>query len=120
MAMHDYAAAIETLEKDAAVSNRGPSALGTLGRAYGLAGRRDDAKRVLNELTTLSRQRYVSPKSIADVYLGLGDRDEAFEWFEKCYQEHANAMVWLDVAPEYEELRTDPRFQDLRRRVGLN
>jgi tetratricopeptide (TPR) repeat protein len=120
IAIQDYAAAIETLEKDAGVSNRSPSALGTLGRAYGLAGRRDDAKRVLSELTALSRQRYVSPKSIADVYLGLGDRDKAFEWFEKCYQEHANAMVWLDVAPEYDALHSDPRFQDLRRRVGLN
>jgi tetratricopeptide (TPR) repeat protein len=120
IAMHDYTGAIETLEKAAAVSNRAPSSLGTLGYVYGLAGRRDDARRILNELTALSRQRYVSPKSIADVYEGLGDRNQAFEWFERCYQEHANAMVWLDVASEYDELRSDARFQDLRRRVGLN
>ncbi len=62
VAIHDYAAAIETLEKDASVSNRSPSALGTLGRAYGLAGRRDKAEGVLKELTALARQRYVSPK----------------------------------------------------------
>ena len=120
IAMHDYAAAIETLEKAAALSNRAPSALGTLGYGYGLAGRRGDALRILKELTALSHQRYVSPKSIADVYEGLGDRDKAFEWFERCYQEHANAMIWLDVASEYDVLRSDPRFQDLRRRVGLN
>jgi TolB-like protein/DNA-binding winged helix-turn-helix (wHTH) protein/Tfp pilus assembly protein PilF len=120
IAMHDYAGAIETLEKVAALSNRAPSSLGTLGYGYGLAGRREDARRILNELTELSRQRYVSPKSIADVYEGLGDRDKTFEWFERCFQEHANAMVWLDVASEYDELRSDARFQDLRRRVGLN
>jgi tetratricopeptide (TPR) repeat protein len=118
--MHDYAAAIETLEKVAAVTDRTPSALGTLGYAYGLAGRRDDARKILDELTALSSRRYVSPKSMADVYEGLGDRDKAFEWFERCYQEHANAMVWLNVASEYEALRSDPRFQNLRRRVGLD
>jgi hypothetical protein len=85
-----------------------------------MSGRRDDARRILNELTALSRQRYVSPKSIADVYEGLRDLDKTFEWWERCYQEHANAMVWLDVASEYDTLRSDPRFQSLRRRVGLN
>jgi TolB-like protein/DNA-binding winged helix-turn-helix (wHTH) protein/Tfp pilus assembly protein PilF len=118
-AMHDYSAAIETLEKAAEVNSRAPSTLGTLGYSYGLAGRRDDARRILNELTALSHQRYVSPKSIADVYEGLGDLDKTFEWWERCYQEHANAMVWLDVASEYDGVRSEPRFQDLRRRVGL-
>jgi TolB-like protein/DNA-binding winged helix-turn-helix (wHTH) protein/Tfp pilus assembly protein PilF len=118
-AMHDYSAAIETLERAAAVSSRSPSTLGTLGYSYGLAGRRDDARRILNELTALSRRRYVSPKSIADVYEGLGDIAKTFEWWGKCYQEHANAMVWLDVASEYDGVRSDPRFQDLRRQVGL-
>jgi TolB-like protein/Tfp pilus assembly protein PilF len=118
-AMHDYSAAIETLETAAAASSRAPSTLGTLGYSYGRAGRRDDARRILDELTALSLRRYVSPKSIADVYAGLGDLDKAFEWWERCYQEHANAMVWLDVASEYDAVRSDPRFQDLRRRVGL-
>jgi TolB-like protein/DNA-binding winged helix-turn-helix (wHTH) protein/Tfp pilus assembly protein PilF len=118
-AMHDYSAAIETLENAALMSSRAPSTLGTLGYSYGLAGRRDDARRILNELTALSGRRYVSPKSIADVYEGLGDLDKTFEWWERCYQEHANAMVWLDVSSEYDGVRSDPRFQNLRRRVGL-
>jgi len=119
MAMHDYASAIETLEKDVEISKRSDSALGTLGRAFGLAGRRDEAHKILDELLDLSRQRYVSPQSIVAVYVGLGDRDKAFEWLEKCYQERANSLTWLNASPADNPIRSDPRFDDLLRRIGL-
>ena len=117
--MRDYASAIETLQKAVAVSNRSPSALGKLGRAYGLVGRREEAHKILDELLALSRQRYVPPRSIVEVYIGLGDRDKIFEWLERCYQERANTMIWLNVGTEDDPIRSDPRFDDLLRRVGL-
>jgi serine/threonine-protein kinase len=119
MFTHDYSAAIETCQNAATVGNRSPSALGTIGMAYGLAGRRREAEQVLDELLALSRRRYVSPFSIMDIYLGLGDRDKAFEWMEKCYQERTNGMAWLAVAPEFDPIREDPRFDMYLRRIGL-
>jgi TolB-like protein/Tfp pilus assembly protein PilF len=120
MRMHDYASAIQTLQKNVEITKRSPSALGALGHAFGLAGRRDEARRILDELLAMSQQRYVPPGSIAPVYQGLGDRDKSFVWLEKCYQERANNLVWLDVSHNDDDpLRSDPRFDDLLRRIGL-
>jgi TolB-like protein/DNA-binding winged helix-turn-helix (wHTH) protein/Tfp pilus assembly protein PilF len=117
--MHDYASAIRTLQKNVEITKRSPSALGTLGHALALAGRRDEARKILDELLALSRLRYVPPSSISTVYQGLGDRDKSFEWLEKCYQERANNLIWLDVSHNDDPLRSDPRFDDLLRRIGL-
>jgi tetratricopeptide (TPR) repeat protein len=118
--LRDYSSAIATLEKAVKVSNRSPSQLGSLGRAYAIAGRRRDAQAVLDELLALSRQRYVPPRAVAHVYEGLGDLDRAFEWLEKCYQERANTMIWLGLEAPDSPMYADPRFKDLLRRVGLN
>jgi hypothetical protein len=56
---------------------------------------------------------------VANVYIGLGDKDQAFVWLEKAFQERSNALVWLKVWPLWDPLRSDPRFDDLLRRVGL-
>jgi TolB-like protein/Tfp pilus assembly protein PilF/predicted Ser/Thr protein kinase len=122
---HTYAAngqfdeAITTSEKAAALSGRAPGALGVLGLVYGLAGRRDEANKVLNELLGLNRRRYVTPAALFHVYIGLGDRDQAFAWLEKAFQERSYIMAYLKVIPMVDPLRTDPRFDDLLRRMGL-
>jgi len=122
---HTYAAngqfneAIAASEKAAALSGRAPGALGFLGLAYGLAGRKDQANQVLKELLELKRRRYVSPPALANVYIGLGDKDQVFFWLEKAYQERSNYMAWLKVFPLHDPLRSDPRFDDLLRRIGL-
>jgi hypothetical protein len=87
--------------------------------AYGLAGQPKEAQKVLDELLALSRRRYVSPHSILHVYIGLGDRDKAFEWMEKSYQDRTNGMAWLAVWPGFDPIRTDPRFDIYLRRIGL-
>jgi TolB-like protein/DNA-binding winged helix-turn-helix (wHTH) protein/Tfp pilus assembly protein PilF len=112
---HDYDAGIETLQK----AGHSPGALGHLGMAYGLAGRRKEAGQVLGELLALSRSRYVSPHSVMHVYLGLGDRDKAFEWMEKAYQERTNGLTYLAVWPGYDPVRGDPRYEMYLRRIGL-
>jgi tetratricopeptide (TPR) repeat protein len=111
--------AIATSEKAVSLSGRAPSALGMLGLVYGLAKRRGEATKVLNELLELNESRYVTPAALAYVYVGLGDKDQAFVWLEKAYQERSNYIAWLKVNPIVDSLRSDPRFNDLLRRVGL-
>jgi len=121
---HTYAAtgrfgeAIATSEKAAALS-RTPGALGFLGMCYGLAGRKAQANKILNELLELSQRRYVTPPALANVYIGLGDKDQAFFWLEKAYQERSYYLAFLKVFPGDDSLRSDPRFDDLLRRMGL-
>jgi TolB-like protein/Tfp pilus assembly protein PilF len=122
---HTYAAsgrfveAIAAAEKAAALSDRVPGALGILGLVYGLAGRKDDATKVLHELLQLNKQRYVTPAALANVYIGLGDKERAFFWLEKAYEERSNYIAWMKVFPIVDPLRSDPRFASLLQKVGL-
>lgn len=113
----DHAGAIRILQK-AVERAHAPSALSTLGYAYGMAGRRREAEGVLAELLVLSQQRYVPPSCFVDVYNGLRDRDKVFEWLEIAYQEHSNRLLWLGVSADMDWLRDDPRLDSLLRRIG--
>ena len=114
-----FAEAIAAAEKAVELSERTPGALGMLGLAYGLAGRKADALKILNELLELNKTRYVTPAALVNVYVGLGDKEQAFAWLEKAYQERSNYLAWLKVFPILDPLRSDPRFADLVHRVGL-
>jgi hypothetical protein len=81
-------------------------------------GNRGKALSALDDLAMLSRQRYVSPLDVALVYTGLDERDCAFEWLEKAYQERTMRIQELPD-PVFDSLRADRRFADLVRRVGL-
>jgi tetratricopeptide (TPR) repeat protein len=94
-------------------------AIAILGYAYALAGRRDEARKVLGQLEELSKRKYVPSFFITIIYIGLGEKDRAFDWLEKAYQERHPHLVNLKVQPVYDPLRADPRFADLVRRVGL-
>jgi serine/threonine-protein kinase len=93
--------------------------LAEIGRLYGMAGRTDEAKNTIAELSRMSQRRYVSPYFIAVPYLGIGDKNQAFEWLEKACQDRSWPMVYLNVEPKFDPLRSDPRFQGLLKRVGL-
>src|SRR5262245_29423349 len=114
-----FAEAMATSERAVVLSSRAPGALGALGMCYGLAGRRVEANKTLDELLELNRRRYVTPVAVSWVYTGLGDKDRAFAWLEKAYQERSNFMAYLKVIPTADPLRSDPRFDDLLRRMGL-
>ena len=122
---HTYAAngqfeqAIEASQKAVELSERAPGALGMLGLAYAVAGRKDEANKILNELLDLNQRRYVTPVALVNIYIGLGNKDQAFVWMEKAFQERSNYLVYLKVFPILDPLRSDPRFADLVRRVGL-
>jgi TolB-like protein/DNA-binding winged helix-turn-helix (wHTH) protein/thioredoxin-like negative regulator of GroEL len=111
--------AIPPLEKAASVSNRGADVLGLLICAYAHAGRRDDALRLLAELKDRAKSGYVPPGVFVLVYVGLGNNEETFAWLERSYAEQSNILQFLKVHPFFDPLRTDPRFADLLRRVGL-
>ena len=89
--------------------------------AYALAksGKPEEARGLLEELLRVSSQRHVSPGNIALIYNSLGERDETFSWLERGFEERDPKMVFLKVEPKWNNLREDPRFQDLMRRVGF-
>ncbi len=74
---------------------------------------------MLNDLIHVSSRRSVSSHEIALIYAGLGEKDQSLAWLEKAYQEHSSVLVYLKVEPRFDSLRSDPRFHDLVRRVGL-
>ena len=90
-----------------------------LGHVYGVSGKKAEARALLDELKQMSLQEYVPAESIALVYAGLGEKDQAFAWLEKAYGERSFGVAWLKVEPRWDSLRSDPRFADLLRRVGL-
>jgi TolB-like protein/DNA-binding winged helix-turn-helix (wHTH) protein/Flp pilus assembly protein TadD len=114
-----YAEAITTFQKGMALAERHPQLIASLGRAYALAGEREKAQKSLDELREISKRRYVSPYLFAVVYAGLGDKDQAFTWLEKAYEERTFFLIWLKVEPRFDSLRDDPRYKDLLRRIGL-
>jgi serine/threonine protein kinase/Tfp pilus assembly protein PilF len=114
-----YKEAIDEINQAIRFSNGDTRARATLAHAYAVAGRRDDAIKLLDELQQLAKQRYVSPYFIGLVYVGLREDDQAFAWLQKAYEEHHPYLVFLKVEPVFDRLRPDPRFGDLVRRVGL-
>jgi len=84
-----------------------------------MAGKRNEAQKELAELQELSKQRYVSPDLFALIYAALGDKNQAFAWLNKSMDEHDLITARLKVDQRFDPLRSDPRFADLVRRVGL-
>ncbi len=87
------------------------------GYALAKSGKRDEARALLNELLKLSETRFVPPHHLALIYNGLGETDKTFEWLEKAFEQRDPKMVFLRVEPKWNNLRSDPRFVDLMRRV---
>jgi len=117
---HQVEEAISVLENAASRTDRSPGVIASLIGAYAHAGRRADALRLLGELKKRQQTGYVPAAAFVNAYVGLDDRDEAFAWFERAYQEKSSILKFLKVFPPFDAVRSDPRFQDLVRRVGLN
>src|SRR5271166_4602315 len=113
-----YDEAIVELQKAIALSGNVAHPRGLLGYAYAKVGRKDDALRALEELEELSQRRYVAPASRAFIYSGLGD-ERVFQALEEAYQQRSSSLVWVRVFPHWDDLRAQPRFQDLLRRMNF-
>jgi tetratricopeptide (TPR) repeat protein len=90
-----------------------------LAYVYALKGENRAAMRILAHLREFSKQTTVAAHHLALVFVGMGDKPHALEWLERAYGEHSQMMAWLKVDPRFDPLRSDARFQDLVRRVGL-
>ena len=94
-------------------------ALAALGHSYAISSKTGAALEVLAQLTELSTQRYVSPYDVALIYAALGQTDEAFRWLEKAYDDRVEWMIYTNVDPRLDPLRTDARFNDLIGQLGF-
>jgi eukaryotic-like serine/threonine-protein kinase len=125
MANGKYEEAVEAFQKSLCLGDN-QMALAKLGCAYGLAGRRDEALKILDQLFEMRERQYAAPFNIARVYAGLGDNDNAFEWMEKAIEERDADLVFLKRYVEAgagvyfgETFSTDLRYEDILRRAGL-
>jgi eukaryotic-like serine/threonine-protein kinase len=106
-------------ERANAVTSENQVVASSLGWVYAVSGRRSDALRIAEEFKDLSLHAYVDSYSIAMIYAGLGEKNRAFQWLEKAYEEHSSNMPFLAADPFWYGLRSDPRYQNLLRRIGL-
>jgi serine/threonine-protein kinase len=114
-----YEQAIAASQEASRLSDNDPTRLVGLGRAYALAGRKSDARVVLDQLRQFSTRTYVSPYFFAAIYAALGQNDEAFTWLNEALRERDVYLAWLKVDSAVDSLRRDPRFQELLHHVGL-
>jgi len=111
------AEAVAAAEDTARLSGYGVSSLGLLGYAYGAAGRRADARSVLERLTTISATRYISQYDVALIHLALGHEQAAMEWLQRGHAERDHQMVFLKVDPRLDALRERTDFGRLLERM---
>jgi TolB-like protein/DNA-binding winged helix-turn-helix (wHTH) protein/Flp pilus assembly protein TadD len=117
IATGQYDGAIKELQQAIELSRRNPICTSYLGYVYAVTGRKADARKILAELENDSGQAYRTAADIALVHIGLNERDQAFAWLEKAYENRFNPSILM--RPAFDSLRSDPRFQSLLRRLAL-
>jgi len=90
-----------------------------LAYAYAVTRRRDRALKILNEQKRLAKQAPISPYNFVIIYTGLGDKDRAFEWLQKGFEQRTRLIYRLKSRPMFDSLRSDPRYAELLRKMGL-
>jgi serine/threonine protein kinase/Tfp pilus assembly protein PilF len=105
-------------EPEKAVTEEDQTVTSGLGWVYAVSGKRADALKLAKEFKELSSHAYVDPYNVAVIYAGLGDKDEAFRWLEKGYEQRSSGMPYLTTDPFWYEMRSDPRYADLLRRMA--
>jgi serine/threonine-protein kinase len=90
-----------------------------LAYSYGRSGNIQKAQQMIERVTELGQTNYISPCDVAVAHLGIGDKDQVYEWLEKAVAQRAEGLMWLKIDPLYDDLRSDRRFMDLLRRINL-
>jgi TolB-like protein/uncharacterized protein HemY len=114
-----YGEAVAAWQKQMTLNGQNAKIVAALGRAYKVGGIRGVWRWELERAKERSAREEVSPEYFANRYARLGEKDKAFEWLEKEYQQRDNEMAFIKARPAYDSLRSDPRFQDLLRRMNF-
>ena len=114
---HEEAAA--EFKKALELSGNANYFLTALALTYGLGGQKEEARKILGELKLRAGQTYVSPFGLADVYIGLGDKEQALAMLAQAVREHSADLMFLPETPEFEVLRSDPRFKAMVVSIGF-
>jgi TolB-like protein/DNA-binding winged helix-turn-helix (wHTH) protein/Tfp pilus assembly protein PilF len=115
----EFAPAIEELKKAVELAHGSPLMTSALAHAYARSGNSAEAMALMAQLQARSKKEYVSPFYIATVYLGLGKNDQALTWLEKAYEDRSNGLVFLNVEPELDPVRSNPRFLSIRAKLNF-
>jgi tetratricopeptide (TPR) repeat protein len=115
---HMYNEGTAELQKAIGFSGGNRTFRSNLAYAYATSGRRNEALEILRDLKNPSNYAFSNASEIALIYVGLGEKDQAMSWLEKAYGERFNPSVL--ARPCFDALHSDPRFQDLLRRIGLS
>lgn len=115
----DYDEAIAAFQRAIELSPPSPRVQGALGRTYARSGKKQEALRILDELDSLAKRRYISPFERALIYFALDRRDEGFELLTKAYQDRCFELITIKVDPRFDSVRKDARFISLVREMGL-
>jgi len=113
------AEAIAYMQKARTLFGNDPGVLSELACAYAVSGQKAEAQKLVDALTARTAREYIEPTLIGLIHIGLGNKNQAFEWLEKAYNARSSWMTWLKVEPKFDPLRSDERFRDLVRRVGI-
>jgi len=114
-----YKDALEQFSQARKLSGNHPVMIALYGHALGLSGDAAGARKALADLHQLSQSRYVSSLYFAAIYIGLGEKSKALDWLDKAYKERNDRLVYLNVDPVADPLRSEPRFRDLMKRLHL-
>lgn len=114
-----YEEAVREFQKANNLSGQSPSCFGCLSAAYSLANRKTEALRALQQLNELKKKGYVSSFEYVFVYIGLGDNDRALEYLQESYRTHDHFMPYIATLPILDSLRSDPRFQEIERKMCI-
>ncbi len=114
-----YTEAVAEFQKASELSGDDPEIRALLGHTYAISGKAEKAKKIVKELQKESTRHHVSAYSIARVYVGLGDKATALEWLQTAIDQRHFLVKFLNVDPQFDSLRSERKFSDLLRRIGL-
>jgi TolB-like protein/DNA-binding winged helix-turn-helix (wHTH) protein/Tfp pilus assembly protein PilF len=112
-----YAEAITEFQQAGTALKDWPVIIAAAGHAYARWGHKSDATAALGRMNELTKEEYVTPYGVALIYAGLDDRQQAMNWLQDAYEDRSHWLVWLNLDPRFDNVRSDPRFQELLQRM---
>jgi TolB-like protein/Tfp pilus assembly protein PilF len=119
MRLNEHAKAIAHLKQARTETGEMPLMDAALGLAYAVSGKMAETLKLAEAFQSAAKKRYIPPTYLGMLFAGLGDKDKAMAWLEKAFEERADGLTWLNVEPMLDEVRSDPRFEKLIRKIGL-